>query len=262
MASVFVDLPSIDRDEADTRPPPLPTSSSPPVLFPRVLFFLPTSNTSQNKTLITRTLQQKKQKRAKALQVLGTPSKQFERAKALQVLGLNEQNIQEATHMGMLPSLLPPVDRRLLYKQTDNSESDADSDNDNKEERRFHSSRFNSERKRNDIVYSEEKYRDESEEEQALNECENENKTPHEHLLRSIPLSSITSQPVASKHKKAVHVLGLFNSQVSRLKAMKILGVPDFEVEEAQSRALGALGSKSAKLSQASLSRKRHFGDA
>lgn len=50
------------------------------------------------------------------------------------------------------------------------------------------------------------------------------------------------TMPVPLTHAKAVRILGMDDAQLRRLKAVHVLGVPDFDVDVTESRALALIG--------------------
>jgi len=52
------------------------------------------------------------------------------------------------------------------------------------------------------------------------------------------------TMPVPLSHAKAVRILGMDDAQLRRLKAVHVLGVPDFDVDVGESQALALIGTE------------------
>lgn len=172
----------------------------------------------------------KRARREKALRILGTTTDAFERRKALGVLGLREEDVEESRRFFFV---FPGRNAVSLPSFADEEEGQADP-----------LAHIADIRPSSVGAEPEEAASPDAVDVLAEGPGLGQPRGPFHARRRS-------SLPVPVR-PKAVRVLGMDQQQVARVKALALLGVSDYEVDEDTSRALGRLGVQNRENSPAS----------
>lgn len=183
-------------------------------------------------------LEERRRSKQKALKTLGIAEDAFERRKALEVLGLTEEDFEEGKRYFLVP-------QRNAISLPSLSDAEAAHGGDGGDDADFAAA--------------------------AAAAAGGEAAAGPRHVTRPSSAGGWANEPLTPTgiriggavgpavrfgrrvsavgpvvvRPKAVRVLGMDDTQVRRIKALAVLGIPDYEVEEDTSRALARLGVKS-----------------